>query len=331
MANAQMQLYFAIGEPISPNKLDFNALFDAYSKRIAVESSMLRQKMVAEDCIKLLSKDLRSVHVKASERRSESYLYKTGENIVDFGEDMLEFDFRHPGTSYESDDEDRGCDDEAFSLINTKADCAALLFASAAAAEPTAMLHSTYKLQMTVRVDDKRLALNFDCFEYKPSAMDPTVDQPTQRSLDRFDSLIDGEPFFESDDEDDDEEEELGEDIAYDQPMHALIFQATAGDFLARRLLRFRVPMSSIVGARLARPQAGWGEDPTCEGERHAVLVLEFSRPPDATAFAARKNSTPFTTVPDWTPNQVCMPRCVREKERVCVRERERESVCVCV
>ena len=96
--------------------------------------------MVNTPCTELLNEDLRSVHVEASAHNSRWYLYRAGdseEDIDDFGvgeygEEMFEYDFRHPGTSYDSDDEDLRGENEIFSLINTKAECFALAFAGAA-------------------------------------------------------------------------------------------------------------------------------------------------------------------------------------------------------
>ena len=97
---------------------------------------------------------------------------------------MCEYDFRHPGTSYDSDDEEIRGDNEIFSPINTKAaqKLHGLAFAGgqsevaghSEAAPNHALLRAAYKLQLSVRVDDKRRALNFDCYEDKPSAVHPS-------------------------------------------------------------------------------------------------------------------------------------------------------------
>jgi hypothetical protein len=117
---------------------------------------------------------LDAVHVKASDRKSASFLYvENGGAIDDFGEDG-EYEYKHPGTT---------CDDdhENFSAITTKAGQHLLALSFAGAAEGgtanNAVLRSAYPLQLTIRVDDLRQALNFDAFESLPEAMD--LDEPT--------------------------------------------------------------------------------------------------------------------------------------------------------
>lgn len=138
------------------------------------------------------------------------------------------------------------------------------------------MFHSAYTLQITVRVDNKRLELNFDCFKYKQSAMDPKINLSTHCSIDCFHSCtsmaeVFGNRVFDSDseDQDDDEQDPAADEIiqgTFDQPTrNSFIFQATAINFLSQRLLLFLVPLSSVVGARLASPLA-------LEGPRAGVL-----------------------------------------------------------
>ena len=94
-----------------------------------------------------------------------------------------------------------------------------------------------------------------------------------------------------------------------------LLLQATAGDLMAARMLRFRLNISSITGARLVKPR----RSPVLIRGTEAVqvslaaLILEVSTPPASDAFAARlvhsknERENRFVAVPDWTPNQVSL------------------------
>ena len=216
---------------------------------------------------------------------------------------MEEFDFRHPGTSYDSDDEELRGDNDVFSPINTKAAQRLYAIAFAAgdaqasgAATPThTVLRAAYKLQLSVRVDDKRRALNFDCFEYKPTVVDPERQDslPTLRSIERFDACTgmgdggrDRGFGMDSDDSDDDDDPALDEPVrhrdggSFDQPTRmGLLFRGTVGDFLSSRLLRFRVPLASVVGARLVASLEDVEEGDQEEDRVSAALVLELDAP----------------------------------------------------
>ena len=344
---AQMMAHMAVGE----RKLDYYAMGACFENRMNVPSATVMAKQIISHATDLIEEveATRDVHVKPSDRESESYLYvangEDGEPEVDdwgtseegYGE-MAEYDYRHPGTSYDSDDEALRGDNEIFSPINTKAaqHLHALAFAggvqSSAEATPAhAVLRAAYKLQLSVRVDDQRRQLNFDCYEYKPSAVDPEHDDclPTVRSVERFDACTGmgggrGGGFgMDSDDDDDDDDDDpaLDEIVrprdggSFDGPTRlALLFRATVGDFLSARLLRFRVPLASVVGARLVVSQEGGGShgggSHGDDGERSAALVLELDAPPPADAFAARKvhsklhGENRFALVDDWTPHQ---------------------------
>jgi hypothetical protein len=122
-----------------------------------------------------MKQELDAVHVKASDRKSATFHYvDRGGGIDDFGEGG-EYEYRHPGTTWGEGDVDDWCP------ITTKAGqhLLALSFSGAAVGGPAphAVLRSTYPLQLTIRVDDLRQALNFDCFEFSPPSMD--LDEPT--------------------------------------------------------------------------------------------------------------------------------------------------------
>eukprot|EP00966_Prymnesium_polylepis_P325519 7381497-Prymnesium_polylepis.3 len=83
----------------------------------------------------------------------------------------------------------------------------------------------------------------------------------------------------------------------------AIHLQGHTGDFYCSRVLRLRLPLASVCGARLHAP----GVMLLPAEEARALLVLELDSPPPERAFAARKVSSAhhgekeFATVPDWT------------------------------
>ena len=256
------------------------------------------------------------------------FLYKTNEEEAeadDFAEHEYgfgEYDFRHPGTHWESDDEEERGDNDVFSPIATKAgqELGSILLAGAAGT-PSCELKSAYKLQLSVRVDEKRLALLYDCFEHKAEAIEPSDPLPTNRSMMRFDKAFHmngprrsgwgGYGSSEDEDEDEDNDPSLDEPC---EPTRALDeagrigchLRGHAGDFMASRVLRLRVPLASVCGARLHIP--GVAVDGLPDDKARALLVLELDMPLDANAFAARKigsahqGDKEFAPVADWTP-----------------------------
>ena len=343
---AQMMSHMAIGD----RKLEFYAMGSCFESAVNVPKTKVMASTVIIPCSNLIEdseEDLLDVYVKPSERESESYMYvvQGGDEpeIDDWGAseygggEMEEYDFRHPGTSYDSDDEDIRGDNDIFSPINTKAGQKLYALAFARGSQPDdevatpkhAVLRAAYKLQLSVRVDDKRLALNLDCFEYKPPPADPTTDSglPTLRRVERFDSCTGmggrnrGMFGMDSDasDSDEDDDPSLDEIVqprdggSFDSDTRiSLIYRATVGDFFSGRLLRYRVPLVSVVGARLVVPHDGDEDDgDDADAKVDAALVLELDTPPPADAFAARKvcsslhKENRFATVDDWTPYKV--------------------------
>ena len=103
-----------------------------------------------------------------------------------------------------------------------------------------------------------------------------------------------------------------------------LLLQATAGDLMAARMLRFRLNISSITGARLVKPRKNPAllvRGPERIQVSLAALILEVSAPPTADAFAARlvhsenKRENRFMGVPDWTPDQVSLGKWVLKQQ----------------
>ena len=314
-----------LGERVE--KLHYYAIVNAFQKGLNWSSAVRENRELRKAMDKLFDQQLRSVYVQASDRKSASFHYKdSGDSVEDFNEGG-EYEHRHPGTSYDSDDEElRNSWNQSYSPITMKAGQHLLALGFAGAGNDShpspraSVLLSTYALQLTIRVDDKREALNFDCFEYRPSSMDleDSSNLPTVGSLKLFEtcglgaySLVGYKRAANRD--------QVAKPLSGRFSMGdraTLLLQATAGELMAQRLLRFRVRLSSIQGARLVMPKAqtllrmqlGSGKPSTVS---LSALVLELSSPPEEDAFAARKvfssirRENQFTIVPDWTPNKV--------------------------
>ena len=282
MQRTWMLIHMELGD----RKLDFYALQDAFSVRLnPIVHVMTRKRLgVVADLLddspprrRGAPSSLRAPPVYV-EPKSSPFLYQSGENGGedeegggdDFAEHECgfgEYDFRHPGTRWESDDEDERGDNEIFSPIATKAgqDLGSILFAGASGA-PSCELKAAYRLQLSVRLDEKREALIYDCFEYKGAATAPSDPLPTNRSMRRFQRAMHlGEPRRGSRFGDSSEgESEDEEDPALDEPCEpvrppegeagrvAFHLQGHAGDFLSSRVLRLRVPLASVCGAQRA-------------------------------------------------------------------------------
>ena len=129
-----MMVHMRLGE----RKLDYYALQNSFDARVNPARSILRRDKYG-DAADLLGTEphplaagepllnVRPIPVKPA---TAPYKYKTGrdsdgeEDEEDFAEheyDYGEYDFRHPGTSWESDDEEGRGDNEIFSPISTRA------------------------------------------------------------------------------------------------------------------------------------------------------------------------------------------------------------------
>ena len=333
--NTWMLVHMELGE----RKLDFYALQNSFSSRLNPAEHLILRKThgavadLLDDASPLRGNapsSLRAPPVYVTPDATH-FLYNTNDEDEpdDFAEHehgFGEYDFRHPGTNWESDDEEERGDNEIFSAIATKAgqDLGSILFAGEAG-EPTCELKPAYKLQLSVRIDEKRQALVYDCFEYKGAALTPSDPLPSNRSMLRFQAAMHlSEPRggrfgygYGSDDDDDDDDDEDGDDPSLDEPCEpsraldeagrvGLHLQGHIGDFMSSRLLRFRVPLASVSGVRLHSP--GVAVDGLADEDARAILVLELHTPPEANAFAARKlgsrhhGDKEFSMVPDWTP-----------------------------
>ena len=347
-------------------------------RRLNYTAAIKEGRELSKALDKLMEQELESVRVKDADRKSATFRYADrGLAIDDFGEGG-EYEYRHPGTSCQDDAEKMLHDyddyDNGLSPITTKAGqhLLALSFAGAAVGGPApqAELRSTYPLQLTIRVDNQRKALNFDCFEYSPSSMD--LDEPTDlpsvrliinvldsalleryrplhrttqlilcvliRSIHRFErcaamrSLV-GYAKTETDAQA--VQPDRGSFATSDRAV--LLLQATAGDLMASRMLRFRLNISSITGARLVKPSRGpsvLSRGPEQTRVSLAALILEVNAPPATDAFAARlvhsknERENRFVVVPDWTPDQVGFTPTRDMRLRLALSFEDSDSVC---
>lgn len=187
-------------------------------------------------------------------------------------------------------------------------------------------LKSAYPLQLSVRMDESRKCIIFDCFEFKPQCIDmndPDMSKfyPTGRDWDRW-----TQAYREQDiDIYDDEYKDDDDDPYYTEKMKAseekpfskesekvMIFCSMAGAFAYSRCLRFRFPFNNIVGICLKSGEAEKNTNKKSRGNDDntgAVLIIELNRPPPANAFAARKvasrwtRENDFVLTQDWTPD----------------------------
>ena len=111
MNHAWLGVHLHLGQ----SKRDFYALQNAFSSRMNPPIALMHNENHTS-CDALLEEDAVPTAVKPSDRKSATYLYETSErgredDPDDFGVDEDhgdgEFERRHPGTSWESDDEER--------------------------------------------------------------------------------------------------------------------------------------------------------------------------------------------------------------------------------
>ena len=331
---------------LSGNKLPYHAIANAFEKRLSWSSAIREQRELRRAIDGFFEQELQTVNVVASDRTSASYQYKDRGVLDDFGEYGGEYEHRHPpppGVLHDSGEGPRlrvGLSaHDLFEDTTTKAGqfVFALAFAGASAGDDScpahAELRAAYSLQLTIRVDDTRNALDFDCFEFQPSAMDEdnAADLPKVRSVKYFEALSNLGRIVEYAGDELDQEVRARMGAFTNADRTALIFQATAGDFMMQRLMRIRVKLDSIVGVRLVVPKAkGRLVFVHQENITVAVLVLELSSPLGEEAFAARrvfskvKMENGFATVPDWTPNAVSLSVLIFDLSNF-------GSVCVCL
>ena len=194
-----MMVHMSLGE----RKLDYYALQNSFEARVNPGRCILRRDKYGEAADLLdaephplaAGQPLLNARPVAVQPAAVPYKYKTGDPDGEEDEDFAEheygygeYDFRHPGTSWESDDEEERGDNEIFSPISTRAgqELGSILLVGKGGT-PAVELKAAYDMQLSVRVDEKRLALCYDIFEHKGAAIDPIEGPlPSCRSYRRF-------------------------------------------------------------------------------------------------------------------------------------------------
>jgi len=130
--------WFLIGAATGSRKVDYYAVQNAFKARFDAAVSLLLRKKVGsatdllDDTPPYDTPDAPSslraqpAAVVPSDRASVSYRYQEeDESMDDFGDQdglpCCEWDFRHPGTNWKSDDEEERGDNERFCPTHTKA------------------------------------------------------------------------------------------------------------------------------------------------------------------------------------------------------------------
>jgi hypothetical protein len=241
----------------------------------------------------------------APDAKPSTFYYKFMEDGVDdveFGPDSdepwVECSRRHPGDAYESDDETTRLRNHLFQPCRTLAGgrLFGIAFAAAAVAsteEPSFHeLKAAYPLQLSVRLDDERLQLIYDCLTFCPHAWHPELSpMPSMRERAVFDLM---QLPFEREVDRDAEYDRLQRDPALDEEVScppardSEQFQRQrmvqklachASDLLYEsRTARVRFPIAAIVGARIVTTQRETMSDPgILESRNVACLILELN------------------------------------------------------
>jgi len=220
-------------------------------------------------------------------------------------EKVLEATARHPGTRSTEDDLPLppGMDPVQHAPIRTKAARAlhGIRFVAGGGGSSSnnnsdndnkndrLLLLPAYPLQLSARLD--RRALYYDCFAFQPRVV---VRSGTPRPNQSANIKILQRAFSLS--------KTSVTALGPPEPRDATVIQlqALAGEFVQSSVFRVRMMLSTVIGIRLLEkfPFATDAE----ENEIPAVLVLEFSQPPDS--FAERKvgvEGSVFRLTEDWT------------------------------
>ena len=155
---------------------------------------------------KLIAKkaDHQMIPKEPDEVKTKGYCYDrvdgTGDVVKDYFHEhhnyssFHELDYRHPGTSEESDDDEWKNQNSVFTAIKTVAGqhiasisfVAPQIVGGSEASDRRCDFYPSYEMQYSMRVDDHRKFLYYDCFEYKPKWWNPDTDEiPTQKEYRR--------------------------------------------------------------------------------------------------------------------------------------------------
>ena len=277
-----------------------------------------------------------------------SYFHEHGDD-----EDTHEMEFRHPGTSQESDIED---DSEVIHNIHYNdlsspiTTIAGQYITSITFAAPPDENHvinrcdmyPAYELQYSIRTDDKRKFLYYDCFEYIPERWYVETDMlPTNKEYRKAMEVLkmgsDRSIWGDSDSEEEDDNSPVELKPNSDrrelrQAKSGVKLFTHAGEFMQSRVYRIQVPLSNICGFRVHSPRNDHEESDDEEEsldedeevgdfmfrieekqfareEPQSVLILELQQP--ASSFAIRrvlsnhKGDNKFRLIEDWSPHKV--------------------------
>lgn len=229
---------------------------------------------------------------------------ESGDELHCFGGEHQdgEYERQHPETAYDSDCEDvpqqRHPHQQEYSPINTKAGQRLFCVAFAGPGGVSSEMHAAYDMQLTIRVDDHRRCLNYDFYEYKPRCRNYKVSAlPSNKQVKAYDDVMDLRSRSSNGYNSDESDDEMDDDAFWDRPVEpaegspdfdeenkkAFHMKAVLGEFFNSRVLRFRVNLDSVVGARLQTMQLIQG----VEGDEDipSVLILEFDKPSSSSIF----------------------------------------------
>ena len=270
-----VEIWARIGEKLDSK--DLQALWNAWAHQKKVVMHLRYRLQRSYDLEAALRAFAAPARVCASDQTSTSHVYSDSVelggtnclihfNVDDDGKHTFEFETRYAVaggvTECVQEDHLRFLD---LRVINTKAgqDLHSIAFAAPLAAGggegSNCVLKASYPMQILIRCDDAMGCINYDVYEYQPSANATAMPA------------------------------------------------STASKFFKSRVLRMRMCLSKLVGARVhclpVAERAG--------GLALACLCLEFRSPPAPDAFAERtvwsgdEHDKVFKCIADWTPHKL--------------------------
>merc|ERR1712168_637044 len=226
-----MRTWMLIHTQLSRSKVAFNALQQSWKSTFRPTESF-EQRRVTDGMLDILMKkkaEAAAISVESKEKREKGYCFEAEEmpgeieeNYFHWNEDdgfEHEMEYRQPGTTKDSDDESVGLKSDLFSPITTVAGqhLTSITFVaphqshSDDNASTRCDLYPSYQMQLTMRTDDHRKHLYYDCFEFKPHWWKPkTGELPTNKeyreALQALGVGRDHDPYLSSDESSDEED-----------------------------------------------------------------------------------------------------------------------------
>ena len=243
------------------------------------------------------------------------------ETTIDFAYNSVKREYadRHPTSSNQcgfavdrKDIDQKVFDTNIHSPINTIAS-KYLLYVAFAGGDVSnngvVKMKSSYRHQISLRVEEESCSLNLDCFEYKPTCLDITkggeAPPPTFGEICAYENLTLSSGRGSKDETNDIEL------YAPEESLPMFHYEALIGKFLNSRVFRLRIALSNVKGIRLmanpidnSRPRDPREND----NDISAVLILETTEPLGEDSFAVRTvrskrgNDDAFVQCPDWLP-----------------------------